>query len=221
MTDADLPLVHEWVPPRAESSRETQAVVVLHGRGADEHDLLPIAREFPETYGALSLRAPDSLGPGYTWYEFETAGNDIHTSQPVDADFRRSLDLVEDSIVAATEAYDLDRDRNGLLGFSQGAIMSFALLLEAPVRYAWCAGLHGYLAESHAALEPDGVSGKPVFVGAGSRDQVIPVERAERAAERFEALGADVTFRTYGVGHGVGRRELEDLVEWVRALPSA
>lgn len=218
MTDADLSLVHEWVPPRAEPEEETAATVVLHGRGADEHDLLPIAKELPDSYGALSLRAPDSLGPGYTWYEFETSGNDIHTSQPVEADFRRSLDLVAESIAAAAEAYDLDRDRIGLLGFSQGAIMSFALLLEAPLDYAWCAGLHGYLAASHAALEPDGLAGKPVFVGAGSQDRVIPVARAERAAERFEALGADVTFRTYGVGHGVGRGELEDLVEWAGAL---
>ena len=217
MADADLPLAHDWIAPGEGTDGPAPAVVVLHGRGADERDLLPIARELPGEYAVLSLRAPDSLGPGYTWYEFETEGNDLHTSQPVEADFRRSLDLVDDSLDVAASGYDLDPGRLALLGFSQGAIMSFSLLLDSPGRYAWCAGLHGYLAASHADLEPDGMDDKPVFVGAGTQDQIIPVERAEQAAERFSALGADVTFETYRAGHGVAQRELSDLVAWVES----
>lgn len=221
MADVDLPLVHEWTAPRVELGGRAPAVVVLHGRGADERDLLPVARELPGAYGVLSLRAPEALGPGYTWYEFEAAGGDLQASQPVEADLRRSLGLVTDAVDAAVDGYGLDHGRLGLLGFSQGAITSFALLLEAPADYAWCAGLHGYLAASHADLRPEGIAGKPVFVGAGTRDRLIPARRAERAAERFEELGADVTFRTYDVGHGVGRGELSDLAEWVATNGSA
>lgn len=213
----DLPLEHEFVGSTGVGDGPTPAVVVLHGRGANERDLLPIARELPDDLAALSLRAPDPLGPGYTWYEFEVEAGDLHTSQPVEADFRRSLDLVTDSVEGAVESYELDPERIGLLGFSQGAITSFSLLLETPDRYAWCAGLHGYLAASHADLEPAGVAGKPVFVGAGTRDRIIPAERAERAADRLREIGADVTFRTYDVDHGVGREELRDLVGWVEA----
>lgn len=218
MTDDDRPLEAEFVPPRADSAGPAPAVFVLHGRGADERDLLPIARELPDRLAAVSFRAPDRLGPGYSWYEFDLAGGDLQSSQPVEADFRRSLELVDAAIDGAVDEHGLDPDRLGLLGFSQGTIMSLALLVEDPVRYAWCVGLHGYLPASHADLEPAGIEGKPVFVGAGTLDQVIPASRAERAAERLRALGADVTFRTYDAGHGVGREELADVVAWVETV---
>lgn len=215
MSEADLPLEHEYVPPRAETDGRPPAVFVLHGRGADERDLLPVARELPDELAAVSLRAPDRAGPGYSWYEFDLGGGGLHSSQPVAGDFRRSLDLISESVGAAVDVYDLDPGRLGLLGFSQGTILGFALLLESPDRFAWCVGLHGYLAASHEDRSPEGVVGKPVFVGAGTADRVIPAGRAERAADRFRELGADVTHRTYDVGHGVGREELRDVVEWV------
>lgn len=218
MTEVDLPLVHEYVAPAESPGDLDPAVVVLHGRGANERDLLPIVSEFPDGLAAVSLRAPEPLGPGHTWFEFEPADADPVTSQPVEADFRRSLDLVGESVDAAATAYGLDPTRVGLLGFSQGAITSFSLLLEEPTRYAWCAGLHGYLAAVHADLAPAGIEGKPVFVGAGTLDRLVPVDRAARAAERLRALGAAVTFETYHEGHGVGRAELDDLVAWVRSI---
>lgn len=211
------PLEHEYVEPAHPVDGASPAVVVLHGRGASERDLLPLVQTFPGELAAVSFRAPEPLGPGYTWYEFELDRGDLHTSQPVESDFRSSLDLVTESVSNALEVYDLDPSRLGLLGFSQGAIMSFALLLEAPDRYAWCAGLHGYLAASHADLAPAGVEHKPVFVAAGRYDDVIPPERARRAADRFREIGASVTFRTYDAGHGVGRDELSDLASWVRS----
>lgn len=215
MTEADLPLAAEYVPPRAAVDGPAPVVVVLHGRGANEQDLLPIAQELPKPLAILSLRAPDRMGPGYSWYEFDLSGGDLHSSQPVESDFSRSVDLVSASLEEAVDVFDLDPERIGLLGFSQGTIMSFAMLLESPARYAWCVGLHGYLPASHADLEPAGIEDKPVFVGAGTQDRIIPASRAELAADRFDALGADVTFRKYPVGHGVGPDELQDVVEWV------
>jgi phospholipase/carboxylesterase len=212
---AELPLAHEYVPPESEPDGSAPAVVVMHGRGADEQDLLPVARQLPDELATVSLRAPEPLMGGYTWYELDMSAGGLHQSQPDPEGFRRSLDLASESIEAALDAYELDADRIGLLGFSQGAIMTFSLLLEAPARYAWIGAHHGYLAESHADLEPDGIAGKPVFVGAGTADQMIPASRAEAAASRMRALGCDVTFETYPVGHGIGQDELADLVGFV------
>ncbi|WP_117591030.1 alpha/beta hydrolase [Haloprofundus halophilus] len=212
---ADLPLEHVHVEPAVSSDGPAPAVFVLHGRGADEEDLLPVAQQLPDTLHVVSLRAPDRLMGGYTWYELDMSGGGLHQSQPHAEEFRRSLDLVSESVDAAVEAYDLDAGNLGLLGFSQGSITSLALLLENPERFAWVVALHGYLAESHAELEPSGLTGKPVFVGAGSADQIIPAARAEAAAERLKELGADVSFSVYRVGHGVGQDELRDLAEFV------
>ncbi|KTG11295.1 phospholipase [Haloprofundus marisrubri] len=212
---ADLPLEHVHVEPQQSSDGPAPAVFVLHGRGADEEDLLPVARQLPDTLHVVSLRAPDRLMGGYTWYELDMSAGGLHQSQPHAEEFRRSLDLVSESIDAAVEAYDLDADNLGLLGFSQGSITSLALLLENPDRFAWVVALHGYLAESHTDLEPSELTGKPVFVGAGSADQIIPAARAEAAADRLQELGADVSFSVYEVGHGVGQDELHDLVSFV------
>lgn len=215
---ADLPLDHEYVATVDDPNGPAPAVVVMHGRGADERDLLPIAEHLPDALATVSLRAPERLMGGYTWYELDMSAGGLHESQPEPEGFRRSLDLATESITAAVDAYGLDADRLGLLGFSQGAIMSLSLLLEAPDRYAWAAALHGYLAASHADLAPDGLDGKPVFVAAGSADQLIPSSRAEAAADRLRDLGCAVTFETYPVGHGVGPDELADLVGFVDSV---
>jgi phospholipase/carboxylesterase len=215
-SDADLPLEHVHVDPDQPTDGPAPAVFVLHGRGADVHDLLPIARELPDDLHVVSLQAPTPMGPGYTWYELDLSAGGLHQSQPDADDFRRSLDLVDESIDAAVGAYDLDPDAVGLLGFSQGAITSFSLLVEAPARYAWVVGLHGYLAAEHAERDVD-LDGVPVFVGVGTSDQVIPASRGEAAATRLRELGADLTVERYQAPHGVSPDELRDLVAFVEA----
>ena len=219
MTDtapaADLPLEHVHVAPDEESDGLAPAVFVLHGRGADEADLLPVAAELPDELRVVSLRAPDPLYGGYTWYELDLSAGGLESSQPDPDEFRRSLDLIVESVDAAVDAYGIDPDRVGLLGFSQGAIATLSLLFADPDRYAWVVALHGYLAESHA--DRDGIEGKPVFVGSGDGDRVIPAERAERAVDRLESAGADVTHGGFPGGHGIGSQELAAVVEFVES----
>ena len=215
MTDADLPLEHVTIPPRTDVEGAPPGVFVLHGRGANEEDLLPIAQRLPEELFVVSLRAPDRLMGGYTWYELDLSDGGLHESQPHPQEFRRSLDLVTESVAGAIDAYAIDPERVGLLGFSQGAIASLSLLVESPAEYAWVVALHGYLAASHADREPEGIEGKPVFVAAGSGDQVIPAGRVQASADRLRELGCDVEGGTYDSAHGVGPDELADLVAWV------
>ena len=212
---ADLPLEHVYVEPDSPADGPTPAVFVLHGRGADEEDLLPVAQRLPDELAVISLRAPDRLMGGYTWYEIEMPDGDLHRSQPNMEEFRRSLDLVTETITDAIETYDLAADRIGLLGFSQGAITSLSLLCEHPEGFAWVVCLHGYLAESHTDSAPDGIEGKPVFVGSGTTDQIIPSQRAEAAADRLREMGCVVESHQYESAHGIGPDELTDLVSWV------
>lgn len=213
---SELPLEHVHVAP--DDPENAPAVFVLHGRGADERDLLPVAEALPDDLHVVSLRAPDPLQGGYTWYELDLSGGGLHQSQPDAEDFARALDLVTESVDAAVDAYGIDADRIGLLGFSQGAITSLSLLVTEPNRYAWVVALHGYLAASHADRDPAGIDDKPVFVGAGTGDRVIPESRASTAAERLRAIGAAVTYETYPVGHGIGDAELTDVVAFVESV---
>ena len=218
---SEIPLEHVHIEPEASSDGPAPAVFVLHGRGANEQDLLPIARELPESHHIISLRAPDRLQGGYTWYDLDLSAGGLHQSQPDPADFDRSRELVADSVTAAIDAYDLDPGRVGLLGFSQGAITSLSLLLDSPDDYQWVVALHGYLPESHRDLDPEGIVDKPVFVAAGSADEIIPEARSQAAAERFEELGAAVSYTVYDAPHGVSPEELADLVEFVERQVSS
>jgi len=215
MDDApELPLVHEYRPGTVDG--DAPAVVLIHGRGTNERDLLPLGAQLPDELDVLSVRAPQSMGGpnGYTWYDLDLSDGGLHGSQPDPDGFRRSLDLVHEFVPAAVDEYDLDAGRVGLLGFSQGAITGLSALLERPDAYRWVVALNGYLAEAHE----DGVGnadGKPVFVGCGAMDQVIPPERAERAAELLASGGADVQFERYGVGHGTTPEEVTDVVQWL------
>jgi len=213
----ELPLEYAHIEPDTPSDGPAPAVFVLHGRGANEQDLLPIADELPNNLHIISLRAPDRLQGGYTWYELDLSAGGLQQSQPEPDDFARSLNLIADSVETAVEAFDLDADRLGLLGFSQGAITSMSLVLESPDDFEWIVALHGYLPASHRDLDPEGIAGKPMFIAAGSVDQIIPAARSEAAAERFEALGADVEYTVYDTAHGVSSEELADLVAFVEA----
>lgn len=212
---SDLPLDHVHIEPDAPSDGPAPAVVVLHGRGANERDLLPVAKSLPDELHVVSLRAPDRLQGGYTWYELDLSGGDLHQSQPDPADFERSRQLVSDSIDAAVDAYGIDADRIGLFGFSQGAITSLSLGLDDPDRYSWIVALHGYLPDSHSDLDPSGIADKPVFIAAGAADEIIPASRTETAADSFESVGAAVEFSTYDGGHGIGPAEHEAVIEFV------
>lgn len=213
MTD-DFALHHRHVP--ADADGPAPAVVVLHGRGADEDDLVPLAERLPGDRHVLSVRAPDRLAPGYTWYDLDLSAGGLHESQPDAEGFARSRDLLDEFVAQALDAYPIDPARVGVLGFSQGAILGLATVLEHPERFAWCVALHGYLAESHSDLDRfDGIAGFPTFLGAGEMDQVIPASRAERAADLLAEAGLDVTFETYPTGHGVGADEAADVAAWV------
>ena len=208
--DDDFPLVHRSRPPEGDRE-EPPGVVLLHGRGADEEDLLALADELPDALHVLAVRAPDPLGPGYTWYELDLSAGGLHASQPDPGDFARSREALDAFVERAVEAYDLGSV--GLFGFSQGAILSLASVLARPDRYPWAVALHGYLPE---ASEPtEGVAETPVFLGAGEADDVIPEERSRAAGDRLREVGADVTYRTYRAGHGIGPEELRDASEWV------
>lgn len=229
MPEESLPLTHVSRPPEA-GDGPAPAVVVLHGRGTNERDLLPLADELPDELHVLSVRAPDRLqgvsssdarrgserserSGGYTWYDLDLSEGGLHASQPDPEGFKRSLRLVHEFVDAAVDEYGLDADRVGLLGFSQGAITSLSALIERSDAYDWTVALNGYLAAAHEG-DADAAAGKPVFLGAGQMDQVIPVERAERAADLLDEADVDVTFQKYPVGHGTTPQEVRDAAEW-------
>jgi len=189
------------------------ALVVLHGRGADENDLFSLGETLDDRLVVISPRAPLPLMSGAMWYQIQGVGA-AHMD-----DLRASLRALVALLESLPGVHGVDPARIYVLGFSQGAAMTGALLLTAPRLLAGAIMLSGYLPpEAHPA---DGVgealTGKPVFVAHGTQDAVIPAAWGRAAQAALLALGADATYREYSGDHSITPDELDDVSAWLTA----
>jgi phospholipase/carboxylesterase len=209
---SDAPLVH-LVRPAPENEPEPRpALLLLHGRGADEVDLFGLADALDPRLVVISARAPFRLGPGYHWYELVDIG------RPEPETFAAGFGLLRDFVEHVIERYAIDPARLYLLGFSQGAMMTGAYILAQPSRVAGAIVLSGYL-PLNAGLSNNaaGLRGKPFFVAHGTQDPVIPIAFGRQTRDYLEQAGAELTYREYPMAHFVSEVELEDLADWLAA----
>ena len=187
------------------------ALVLLHGRGADERDLHPLLDALDPERRLLGLtpRGPLSLPPGGAhWY----ALGGLPTPDP--ATFWPTFEAASswlDSLPVALE-------RTVLGGFSQGAVMSWALGLGrgAAKRPAGIVALSGFVPQVDGLeLDLTGLAGFPVAIGHGTFDDVIPSRFGEDARARLAAAGADVLHREYPLPHTIDPRVLPELRNFV------
>ena len=217
----ETPLHHELVPPRCLGAAHP-TLVLLHGRGTNAGDLLPLAPELGgDDWLAIAPQAPyelqGALGLGYAWYHFKQTG------QPKQPGFDQVLVRLDAFLDAVVAGYPVDPARVFLLGFSQGAVVSLAAGLRRPDRVAGIVALSGYLAESIHLTDEAGAGGPPVFMGHGSLDDLIPVEAGRQAREWLAAHGVPVSYHEYPAGHTITAEELDDVRAWLaeRLAPQA
>jgi phospholipase/carboxylesterase len=188
------------------------ALVLFHGRGADENDLFPLLDVLdPERrLAGFTPRGPLSLPPGGAhWYAVHEIGYPdpatFWATYPQAAAFVDGLGFPLEIVV--------------LGGFSQGAVMSWALGLGAGrPRPAALLAMSGFMPEVPGfELDLGSLEGYPVAVVHGSLDPVIPVEFGRAAAERVRAAGADLLWRETPVPHTIDPRVLPELQAFVAA----
>jgi phospholipase/carboxylesterase len=202
------------VARRLAADEPAGALVLFHGRGADEHDLFPLldALDPERRLDGYCPRGPLSLPPGGAhWYVVPRVG------YPDPSTFAASY-------AAAAEWLDaLPHERIVLGGFSQGAVMTYALGLGAGrPRPAALIALSGFIPEVEGWQLDDARPFPPIAIGHGTVDPVIPVDFARRARTRLEAAGAQILYRETPMGHSIDPSFALDLVPLVRrATPSA
>ncbi|MFD1722250.1 alpha/beta hydrolase [Amnibacterium endophyticum] len=179
-------------------------LVLLHGLGADERDLLPLAPELALDDAVVSLRAPLPWGPGFAWAEVR----DDPTRRT--GSMRPAAEAVLAWLDGATAALGEPAEVR-LLGFSQGGALALTLLRLAPERFASAVVLAGFVPEDDeddaalAAVRP------PVLWGRGDADPVIPAAAIDRTSGWLPAHSA-LTERVYpGLAHGISIEEIADV----------
>jgi len=197
----------QWRRP-VKSSAHTPLVVLLHGRGADEHDLLTVIDRLPRNFAYTSIRGLVRVEDGgYTW--FENRG----IARPIAKSVRESVVVLRAWL---DEVAPLPQ-RCFLLGFSAGMMMAGALILSDPARYAGAILLSGALPfDAGIPTEAGTLAALPIFYGRGLNDDVIPAPLvAQSEVYLRERSGAELTLREYPNAHTISRREIQDIADWL------
>jgi phospholipase/carboxylesterase len=194
--------------PRAQGLSRT--LVLLHGYGADEHDLLPLAHELDPRLRVVSLQAPLSLGGSQrAWF------NLVPTPQGFAFD-PKEVKAGQDAAIAAVEEIAKQSPDPILLGFSQGAGMALGVMLQRPKLVRAVISFSGVMRMLETAPERE-LRGKPVFAAHGEYDPLVPLQHGHEVHDQLTKLGLDVTWREYPMGHMVIPEELDAAREWLKA----
>ena len=212
-----MELVHQVRPADGEA---TGALVLMHGRGTGEHDLAPLLDVLDSDRRLVGLlpRGPLRLPPGGNhWYAVRQIG------YPDPGTFLPTLASLAAWLQATLDEHGVDMSRTILGGFSQGAVMSYALGLGSgrppPAGILALSGFMPTVEGLEIALQAR--QGLRTAIGHGTQDQVIPVDRGRQARDRLTAAGADVLYRESMVAHTVDPHELPTFTGWVeRAFAS-
>jgi len=200
------------LPPRAPGLSRT--LILLHGYGADERDLLPIAHALDPRLRAVSLQGSVALGgPMRAWFNLE---QDARGRITFDADAARAAVR---GATAAVEEVAATSPRPLLLGFSQGAGIAVGVALLRPDLAAGVLSFSGVARaledQDHAPVEK--LRGFPVFAAHGLDDPLLPIELGRELRATLEALGLDVDWHEYPMEHMVIPEEIEDARRWLNA----
>lgn len=191
------------------------ALILFHGRGADEHDLFPLLDMLDPERRLLgtTARGPLSLPPGGAhWYAVRRVG--YPDPETFHATFPRLATWLDDLLAE----HGVPHERTVLGGFSQGSVMAYALGLGARrPRPAGIMALSGFIPEVDGfELDLDKAAGLPVAIGHGIHDPVISVAFGRDARDRLVEAGAAVTYRESPMPHTIDPGFMRELPGWLR-----
>ena len=192
-------------------------LLLLHGYGSNEEDLFSFASELPDDSYVISVRAPYDLQPyGHAWYAIHFDADENKFSDNVQA--KQSVEIIASFIDEIVKQYPIDSKNITLIGFSQGAILSYATALTYPEKISKVVALSGYFNQEilPEVIDTKAISHLKFFVSHGSVDQVIPVDWARKTKPALENLGLEVEYQEYPIGHGVSPKIFFDFKNWLQ-----
>ncbi|TDE04043.1 alpha/beta hydrolase [Flavobacterium hiemivividum] len=191
-------------------------LLLLHGYGSNAEDLFSFANELPDEYYVVSAQAPYDLQYGsYAWYaiNFDADQNKFSDNEQA----KSSRELIAGFIDELLLKYPIDAKAVSLLGFSQGAILSYAIALSHPEKINKVIALSGYVNDEifEENYRNNDLSKLKIFASHGVVDQVIPVTWARNTTPFLDALGIDSIYKEYPIGHGISPQIFTDFKNWL------
>ncbi len=204
-------LTYKIAPYDEADKRPFPTLILLHGRGANEDDLLALVPYLAPQFLIIAVRAPfPFVYGGATWYETLASG----TPQP--EQFTESYGRLVEFVRDMKEHYPVDHGRLFFLGFSMGAVMSYAFALTRPQEVKGVVAHSGYIPENTPLVfDWRETKGKEFFVGHGTLDPVVGIQFGRRAKELLEKNEASVVYREYPIQHSMSEESVSDFSLWL------
>jgi phospholipase/carboxylesterase/glyoxalase family protein len=204
---SDLGFVHRFLPvPRLQAA---PTLLLLHGTGGDENDLLSLGQALLPTANRLSPRGK-VLERGMPRF-FCRLAEGVFDQEDLQL---RTQELAQFIGVAAAR-YSFDPHRVIAVGYSNGANIAASLLLRQPELLAGAALFHPMVPFEPEPL-PD-LTAKPVFIAAGKNDAIVPEQNTQQLVTMFQSAGAEVSVYWHPGGHALIPAEVESAQRWLRA----
>ena len=202
-----LDFVHLYQPPQ--SGDGERVLLLLHGTGGDESDLLPLGRELDPAAALVSPRGKISENGAARFFRRLAEG--VFDEEDV---VRRAHELA-DFVGAAAANYGFDAARVTAVGYSNGANIAAAVLLLRPETFCGAILFRAMVPLSQPPVSVE-LKGKRVMISAGADDPIVPTENAERLAGLLRERGAEITLLVQEAGHGLVRADLRAAKDWLR-----
>src|SRR6188474_3020272 len=197
--------IHDFVP-----GNSNRTLLLLHGTGGNERDLIALGRELDPNAALLSPRGK-VLENGMPRF-FRRLAEGVFDLE----DLKYRANELADFVVAAGKHYGFTSDNVVAVGYSNGANIAASMLLLRPeIMHA------AILFRAMVPLVPDrlpDLSSVRVWIGAGDQDPIMPASEAQRLVELLRRAGADVTIRFANAGHGLTNNDLEAARHWLGEL---
>ncbi|MEN9239062.1 MAG: alpha/beta fold hydrolase, partial [Thermostichus sp. DG_1_6_bins_120] len=214
------PFTYRFQPPRQAGLGPAPLLVMLHGIGSHEEDLIQLAPYLDPRLAVVSLRAPLPLPMGgFAWFEMTWTEAGPLANIPQARTSRQLLSSFLDRVVqAGIGNVACDPAQVYLLGFSQGAIMSLYLALTEPEKLAGVVAMSGCLPTEVVAeaAPPESLQKLSILAVHGIQDTVLPIHHGREIRDHFSRLPLRFTYREYDMGHEVSPQSLWDIQAWLQ-----
>lgn len=202
---------HVLVREPAAEVREAGLLVLLHGYGADEKDLMGLSPALDPSLRILSVRAPHPTPMGgFAWFGIE------FDSEIRAYDLEQAAKSLDDLVEFLSELRREVSDPMAIVGFSQGAMMALAAVARDPALASSVGLLSGKAVAALLPSEaPAGIEDVRFLVQHGAFDPLVPVANGREIDALLSAWGAPHAYREYPMGHAVSAESLDDLATWL------
>lgn len=191
--------IKNWTFRIKKPSQQDQPVkimLLLHGHLGNEKSMWILTSRLPDSYIYIAPRAPVKTGEyQYSWHEISPQWPDLDH-------YHGLAQKLLERVYSWCDDNNLECDQLDIMGFSQGAVMAYALAFLYPEKIGKVAALASFIPQSwKSEIDTISIESKSFFIAHGTEDEIIPIQKASKTADWLEENGADVTFCKADIGH--------------------